>query len=824
VASLRLVPQRIYAKLAGMNELARLEATGRAHHRAGRLAQAEACYRGILAAEPANVTALHLLGLLAHQSGQPQAAVDLYARAIAVNDRVPELFGDLGHALHALGRLPEAADSCRRALALRSDYVPAHNDLGVILMTQGFAREAEACWRTAIALRPDHPDAHSNLGSALCAQGSPAEAEACCRRTLALAPDHAFAHNNLGNALNDQGRWDEAKACYRRAIALSPDFAEPHNNLGRTLEEKGRLAEAEACYRRALELKPDYAEAIVNLGNMLIDRGDIAMALDTALRGLGIRESIELKRLFTRCLRSAGSEAIRGADPALRRYLRRALAEPWGRPAELAAFAAAVLQQDAVIGPVIGRAAAAWPNALSAAELLGATDLAAIDNELLIGLLESTPVCDLTLEHFLTALRRGVLATATAEPEPKSAGEDMLRLACALARQCFINEYVFAVADGEAAEVARLQEAVATRLSADAAIPALWLAALGGYLSLGSLANAACLLDRAFPAPLNAVLTQQIREPLAEQAERQSIPRLTPITDDVSRIVQQQYEENPYPRWVRTAAMASPATIAAWLRRQIPGAPIQGLGRQEDAEILIAGCGTGQHAVESAQRFPHAHILAIDLSRASLAHARRRSRALGLGHVDYAQADILQLGTLGKSFDLIEAVGVLHHLADPLAGWRILVALLREGGVMRIGLYSAVARSDIAAAQRLIAERGYGRSAQDVRKFRRDLQASAPELAARLAARYRDFFSTSECRDLLFHRQERCFTLPQIKSFLAEEKLVFLGFETEGATLQVFRHHFSDREALADLDRWHEFEAANPQTFAGMYQFYVQKP
>jgi SAM-dependent methyltransferase len=322
---------------------------------------------------------------------------------------------------------------------------------------------------------------------------------------------------------------------------------------------------------------------------------------------------------------------------------------------------------------------------------------------------------------------------------------------------------------------------------------------------------------------LNEVLTQQVREPLAEEAEREAIARLTPIVDEVSRLVQQQYEESPYPRWVRIAAMARPSTLDAFLRRQLPWAAPRSLGKPDAVDILIAGCGTGQHAIETAQRFPTARILGIDLSLASLAYAQRQSRALGLTHLQYAQADILQMQALGESFDLIEASGVLHHLIDPLAGWRALIAILRGGGIMRLGLYSALARSEIAAAHRFIAERSYRRSADAVRKFRQDLLRSEPAMALKLAAECRDFFSLSECRDLLFHAQEHRFTLPQIKSFLTGRALAFLGFEIEGAVLQRFRRRFADRAALTDLDRWHDFETENPRTFIGMYQFYVQK-
>ena len=176
-------------------------------------------------------------------------------------------------------------------------------------------------------------------------------------------------------------------------------------------------------------------------------------------------------------------------------------------------------------------------------------------------------------------------------------------------------------------------------------------------------------------------------------------------------------------------------------------------------QILIAGCGTGQHPIETALRLIGADILAVDLSVTSLCYAQRKSRAHGIEPgLQYAQADILELGAIGRSFDLIEAGGALHHLGDPLAGWRVLLSILRPGGVMRGRSLQRACASHFMAVRAFIAEHGYGQSADDIRRFRQDLLATGSETARRIAAENRDFYSTSECRDLLFHSQEHRFT------------------------------------------------------------------
>ena len=99
-------------------------------------------------------------------------------------------------------------------------------------------------------------------------------------------------------------------------------------------------------------------------------------------------------------------------------------------------------------------------------------------------------------------------------------------------------------------------------------------------------------------------------------------------------------------------------------------------------------------------------MLAIDLSLSGLAYAKRQTRAIGLDNIEYAQADILELGSIGRRFDLIEAVGVLHHLAEPFEGWQVLLRLLRPRALMRVCVYSELARAHVKAARSFIAERG----------------------------------------------------------------------------------------------------------------------
>ncbi len=259
------------------------------HYQGGRLQAAEQICRQILQAEPNQADAIHLLGVIAHQVGKHEIAVEYIGRAIGLKGNVAVFHNNLGEAYRVLRMIPEAVACYRRALELQPDYAEAYNNLGVAFKDQGKLEEAVISYRRALELRPDYAEAHNNLGVAFKDQGKLDEAVVSYRRALELKPDFVQAHNNLGIALRNQGKMDEAVACYRRALELKPDFAQAHNNLGIALNNQGKLDEAVACYRRALELKPDYAEAHNNLGVAFKDQGK----LDEAV--ISYRRALELK-------------------------------------------------------------------------------------------------------------------------------------------------------------------------------------------------------------------------------------------------------------------------------------------------------------------------------------------------------------------------------------------------------------------------------------------------------------------------------------------------------------------------------------------------
>ena len=223
-----------------------------AHHRAGRLTDAERLYRLVCDTDPKNARAFHLFGVVAHQLNRSDAA---------------SLVG--------------------RAVMLDPDFAEAHNDRGVILAANGLFADALSCFERAVAINPGYDEARNNLGRGLRSLGRLDEAVAQFELVLKSTPGSPVGHFNLASVLELAGRKPDAETHYRRAISLRPDFVDAHIHLASVLQDMDRLPEALAHAERAVTLRPDSAGARNNLGNILRNRGrrnDAIAQYETALR------------------------------------------------------------------------------------------------------------------------------------------------------------------------------------------------------------------------------------------------------------------------------------------------------------------------------------------------------------------------------------------------------------------------------------------------------------------------------------------------------------------------------------------------------------
>jgi Flp pilus assembly protein TadD/SAM-dependent methyltransferase len=686
------------------------------------------------------------------------------------------------------GRFREAAQIYRGVLARSPQDAEATHFLGVCLVRDGDRQPGFSFVERSLELAPGNAMYRQNYGLLLAEAGELVRAEAEFRKIIALEPGAAPAHNYLGMVCQRLGRSDEAIAAYRAALRLAPGDAAAANNLGYCLHERGDLAGAAEWLRRSLAAEPRNPMAHSNLGNVLRAEGKPEAAAQSYRRAIELAPRFaEAHHNLALALRDLGAshDAFLAAREAVHCAPENAAA--W----QLFADSLAPLRFSAWDAAIAADAERLFSRTEVEVQHCAEAVLSLVRTgprgRLFLLLLEHALVADADFEAQMTALRRELLEA------PGS-----LELACALAQQCFLNEYLWP----EAPEETAILESLKTNTCMEVAVRAM-------YRPLRGIEKPA-----AGGEAFERLWRRLVDEPRTEAALEPSIPAITPVQDDVSRKVRAQYEEHPYPRWHRAPA-AAPYPLARMLRSLFPH--LAEMNVSETPEVLIAGCGTGRHAAITAQLQPLGRVLAVDLSRASLAYAARRCKELGLANVRFAQADILGLAGRAERYDLIECSGVLHHMADPLAGWRVLVSLLRPGGAMKLGLYSELGRRHIVAARSLV--EGLG-----VREARRRILELPGGHPARNVAALRDFYSASGVRDLLLHAQEHRFTIPQLAQALEALGVEFLGFEFPDKTaLRAYRGRFPGDPAARSFDNWARFEQEHPDTFGSMYQFWVRR-
>ena len=251
---------------------------GLKHHRAGRMALAEACYQAMLEIDPRCAQALHLLGLMAQQAGRHEEAIQLMSEALALAPDDPRTLNDLGGSYLIRGEIESAMSCYQRLVELRPDSARAHYCLGVAQELLKRLEASKDSYRRAVALEPGSAEFHCALARAHYKSGDPQAAAEGFERALALDPNRYEIHNGLGLALTDLGQYEAATEILQKGCALQPESAELSASLGYLFEAKGDLASSAEAYRRAIRLAPKLAGAHRELGLVLFALGELAEA------------------------------------------------------------------------------------------------------------------------------------------------------------------------------------------------------------------------------------------------------------------------------------------------------------------------------------------------------------------------------------------------------------------------------------------------------------------------------------------------------------------------------------------------------------------
>ncbi len=455
------------------------------------------------------------------------------------------------------------------------------------------------------------------------------------------------------------------------------------------------------------------------------------------------------------------------------------------------------------------------------------------NDPLLLASLKSFHFCDAILERLFISLRQTLLFNTVQDMTIPS---EHLPLAHDMAIQAQLNEYVWPITQDEekiieGLEALLLQITKETQWQLADIAPALLILAQYKDLSKTSLADifSSATIKRELK---NSYLADIVNYALNNREEEIEIAKKLPYwarnhhddKNSVSLRVQSQYEENPYPRW-KDIGFNTASSYQQALLKNFPQLNLSHWQGKDKLNVLVAGCGTGRQAIRLASYFNDLNVIAIDLSGRSLAYATLQAKKYNVENIQFIQADILEFSDFPMLFDIIECSGVLHHMEDPEQGLQSLQQLLSPTGVMKIALYSETARKQVITFRNLIEEnkRNTGQDL-DQRLLRQALLMNQIPGDWSELVNSTDFYSMSNCRDLIFHEQEHQFTTDKISNLLTKNQLDFVGMLPTTMAKQVFDEYVGELSSSTNtLHNWEIAENNQHNIFEGMYQFYCRK-
>ncbi len=430
------------------------------------------------------------------------------------------------------------------------------------------------------------------------------------------------------------------------------------------------------------------------------------------------------------------------------------------------------------------------------------------------------------VEIFLTTLRCSLLSEYLTR---KNIPDKILELAISIASQQFQNEHIYIAEQDELVAINSLISQVTDDLNQvspnieELIVPLIIIAM---YFPLYDIEASTKLLQielNLWPKFVQPLIKQCLFDIITEVKVASEIPTMGEIENTISKAVKQQYEINPYPRWSTLSYVPTKGYAKQLQSNLYQYSPPSHL-YASPLKALIAGCGTGKHAITFAKDYPEAEVLALDLSRKSLAYAKIKADQYDASNIEFLNADILDLRLLNTKFNVIESIGVLHHMEDPDRGWKILTSLLVSNGIMKIGLYSRKARQPIIRAREIIKKEGIKSDHAGIKSFRiAALNDQYGQDIRKLANNSIDFFSLSGCRDLFFHVQEHQYTCDKLQQTLDKFDLKFLGFcNLNSVASSKYRECFPNDPSMNSLLNWSAVEEKVPHSFGEMYEFWCQ--
>ena len=694
--------------------------------------------------------------------------------------------------------------------------------LGKISQESGHHSKAENLFKKALKMAPDNADLHKNLGLVQCAQEKYALAIQSLTKALALNPENHGVYRPLATAYRQMGQTEEAQKIEEQAADQAAQNPEALYNLGVMHSESQNHAEALQYYQQALRLDVGLYDAWINMGITLAKLAKTKEAIQAVSGGI-LTNPDEHRGKITLSNYCKDSQFTQ-FDPTVFDAITICLSSPYIAKQNFAKPWANLLFLHDEFKPFSTLQSCSDFEAFRAKvdTLKNTPDFQALLTHpyLLLGMKEML-ITTIRAEKIFTYFRRYFL-DAYQRDALKDLPDGFCTFLHALSIQCYNTEHVYYYGEEEAQAIPALRNELETGSFEDPDFKTK-LSILGCYIPLIELSNAKDIAEAAHKSQdpiLAALVLTQIADPLLEKSLAKEIPQFGSLEVPESQRNQKIYEDHPYPRWKSLNVHHQGDTSA--LDIDLLKHEINLTDSSEGANILIAGCGTGQHAISFSLNAPDTSILAIDYTLSSLSYAQRKSLEYGCKNITYMQADILELGDLGKKFKHIECSGVIHHIKDDRKAFRILKTLMHKNGTMKIGVYSKAAREYNAfLTQKYLRDQGFEPTPEGIREARHHLNGLKDKTDVKRISESNDYYALSTARFHLFDMDEKGYTLQELQEILDDLDLKFDEFELSPQHTQIYKDTFPDDPTLLNLDHFAELERENPAFFAGMYNFYV---
>ncbi|MFT5594079.1 MAG: ubiquinone/menaquinone biosynthesis C-methylase UbiE [Oceanicoccus sp.] len=623
-------------------------------------------------------------------------------------------------------------------------------------------------------------------------------------QALNIAPLDGDSLNLLARIELEVGQLSKAHNAIEQALAEHSQNAGYWYSAGHVALAMNNLSKAEDAFKQAITLAPNQTRAEVSLAYTLVEQGRKVEAFQL-YRQLVKTHSSDIQ-IRSRLLHSAQGLVADYYDPELEQDLISYLNWDDLNLNQLSHLCCSVL---------IFKFQLSQQGSASSFN-----DMA--NSVLLLKTLRHTIVKNELLEKLLIALRQELLSHASKKGRLIN---QYIPLCEAICQYALNNEFLMPYTEAERSMVLTLKNMIEQSLNQVGCTPtdisgALMLFAM--YESWYTINNHKSLFNfdnDGWPA-ISFDIKQAHDRLLHDQYFE--FNALTNISQGNTHEVKTQYERFPYPRW-QFLDNKNATNYGRALQHEFPWISIPESILTEPLDILVAGCGTGRHALNVAKYFYRTNVTALDISQTSLNYAYKKSTELNIENIEFFLADLTLLPKLNKSFDIVECSGVLHHIKEYQLALDGLLTNLKPNGFLKLSLYSKRARTAIYQIRKAYKHGGIEKNEHDIRILRHVIFADNKIEDKHLITESDDFYSMSGVVDLLLHEYEIGFSPKAIKALCEANQLMFLGFSNLDTQLkEAFKLFTGADYALDNLDQWEAFEKVHPNTFSAMFQFYCQ--